>query len=156
MSHGLLENHRRPGDAASSADELLTLLETRRSVAVTLLTDTGPSKDQLRRMLTIAVRVPDHGVCAPASMKIHANSTLLMIGDSITDCGRVRPVAESVGSDLGNGYVALIHAMLNATCPQRHIRIRNTGISGNTVRDLTARWQSDVLDLKPDWVSIIR
>ena len=89
-------------------------------------------------------------------MKIHANSTLLMIGDSITDCGRVRPVADSVGGDLGNGYVALIHAIFSATCPQRHIRIRNTGISGNTVRDLTARWQSDVLDLKPDWVSIIR
>jgi lysophospholipase L1-like esterase len=88
-------------------------------------------------------------------MKIHSNSTLLMIGDSITDCGRVRPVAESVGGDLGNGYVSLIHAMLSATCPQRHIRIRNTGISGNTVRDLAARWQSDVLDLKPDWVSIM-
>ena len=88
-------------------------------------------------------------------MKISSNSTLLMIGDSITDCGRVRPVAESVGGDLGNGYVALIHAIFSATCPQLHIRIRNTGISGNTVRDLAARWQSDVLDLKPDWVSIM-
>jgi lysophospholipase L1-like esterase len=88
-------------------------------------------------------------------MKIHSNSTLLMIGDSITDCGRVRPVGESVGGDLGNGYVALIHAMLSTTCPQQHIRVRNTGISGNTVRDLAARWQSDVLDLKPDWVSIM-
>ncbi len=88
-------------------------------------------------------------------MKIHSNSTLVIIGDSITDCGRVRPVGKSVGGDLGNGYVGLIHAMLGATCPQRHIRIRNTGISGNTVRDLAARWQSDVLDLKPDWVSIM-
>jgi lysophospholipase L1-like esterase len=88
-------------------------------------------------------------------MKIHSNSTLLMIGDSITDCGRVRPVGESVGGDLGNGYVSLIHATLSATCPQLHIRIRNTGISGNTVRDLAARWQPDVLDLKPDWVSIM-
>jgi lysophospholipase L1-like esterase len=88
-------------------------------------------------------------------MKIHSNSTLVMIGDSITDCGRVRPVGESVGGDLGNGYVALIHAMLSTTCPQQHIRVRNTGISGNTVRDLAARWQSDVLDLKPDWVSIM-
>src|ERR1019366_5174779 len=60
MSHGLVENHRRSGDAASSADELLTLLETRRSVAMTLLTDPGPSKDQLRRML-----VPDHGALQP-------------------------------------------------------------------------------------------
>jgi lysophospholipase L1-like esterase len=88
-------------------------------------------------------------------MKIHSNSTLLMIGDSITDCDRVRPVGEAVGGGLGNGYVALIDAMLGATCPQRHIRILNTGISGNTVRDLAARWQSDVLDLKPDWLSIM-
>src|ERR1700731_2234574 len=65
MSHGLVENHRRPGDATSSADELLTLLETRRSVAMTLLTDPGPSKDQLRGMLTIAARVPDHGALQP-------------------------------------------------------------------------------------------
>jgi lysophospholipase L1-like esterase len=28
------------------------------------------------------------------------------------------------------------------------------GIGGNTVRELKARWQSDVLDLKPDWLSI--
>jgi hypothetical protein len=65
-------------------------------------------------------------------MKIHSNSTLLMIGDSITDCGRAHPVGESVGGDLGNGYVALIHGMLSATCPQRHIRIHNMGISGKT------------------------
>ena len=88
-------------------------------------------------------------------MKIHSNSTLLMIGDSITDCGRARPIAEGVNWDLGNGYVSLIQALLGATCPQRRIRIRNTGISGNTVRDLAARWQSDVLDLKPDWLSIM-
>ena len=88
-------------------------------------------------------------------MKIQLNSTLLMTGDSITDCGRVRPVAEAVSWDIGNGYVAPIHALLGATCPGQNIRIRNTGISGNTVRDLAARWQSDVLDLKPDWVSIM-
>jgi nitroreductase len=56
ISHGLVENHRLSGDAASSGDEILTLLETRRSVAMTLLTDPGPSKDQLRRMLTIALQ----------------------------------------------------------------------------------------------------
>jgi lysophospholipase L1-like esterase len=88
-------------------------------------------------------------------MKIHANSTLLMIGDSITDCGRARPIAEGVNWDLGNGYVSLIHALLGATCSEQHIRIRNVGISGNTVRDLATRWQSDVLDLKPDWLSIM-
>ncbi len=86
-------------------------------------------------------------------MKIPPNSTLLMIGDSITDSGRGRPIGES--GDLGNGYVALVHARLSATCPEQRIRIRNMGIGGHTVRDLAARWQSDVLDLKPDWLSIM-
>ena len=28
------------------------------------------------------------------------------------------------------------------------------GVSGNTVRDLQRRWQTDVMDLRPDWLSI--
>ncbi|WP_420819022.1 GDSL-type esterase/lipase family protein [Paenibacillus nanensis] len=35
------------------------------------------------------------------------------------------------------------------------IRVVNMGISSNTVRDLKERWQTDVLDLKPDWLSIM-
>ncbi len=89
------------------------------------------------------------------AMKIPCNRMLLMIGDSITDCGRVRPIAESVGWDLGNGYVALVNALLGATCPEQKIRIRNMGVSGNNVRDLAARWQADVLDARPDWLSIM-
>ncbi len=88
-------------------------------------------------------------------MKIRPNSTLLMIGDSITDCGRAWPVANSVSGLLGNGYVALVHALLSAACPAQNILIRNAGISGNTVRDLAARWDPDVLDAKPDWLSIM-
>ncbi len=29
------------------------------------------------------------------------------------------------------------------------------GISGNTVRDLNARWDTDVVALKPDWVCVL-
>jgi lysophospholipase L1-like esterase len=78
-----------------------------------------------------------------------------MIGDSITDCGRVSPAAEVVRDTLGYGYVKLINKLFSATCPEQHIRILNRGVSGNTVRNLAARWQSDVLDLKPDWLSIM-
>lgn len=87
-------------------------------------------------------------------MKIQPNSKLVMIGDSITDCGRARPVAEAWGDALGNGYVNLLHAFFTATMPQDRLRIFNVGTSGNTVRDLAARWQTDVIDLKPDWLSI--
>ncbi len=86
-------------------------------------------------------------------MLLQPNSKLLFVGDSITDCGRERPVAE--GNGLGNGYVSLVNALLNSTYPQHRIRIANVGTSGNTVRDLDARWQTDVLNLKPDWLSMM-
>jgi lysophospholipase L1-like esterase len=88
-------------------------------------------------------------------MKILPHSKLVMIGDSITDCGRVRPVAEGMDGALGNGYVSLVQALINATYPAQQLRIINMGIGGNTVRDLVARWPTDVLALQPDWLSIM-
>ncbi len=88
-------------------------------------------------------------------MIIENNSKLVMIGDSITDCGRARPVGEGLFDALGKGYVAAIEATLTAAAPERRIRVVNMGTSGNTVRDLKARWQTDVVDLNPDWLSIM-
>lgn len=86
-------------------------------------------------------------------MKIEPKSKLLMIGDSITDAERTRPIGE--GGGLGHGYVSLVNALLGAVYPDRRIRVLNLGIGGNTVLDLKSRWQTDVLDLKPDWLSVM-
>jgi nitroreductase len=45
--------------------ELMTHLETRRSVSPSNMTLPGPSAAERDRMLTIAARVPDHGKLAP-------------------------------------------------------------------------------------------
>ena len=87
-------------------------------------------------------------------MIIQRGSKLLMIGDSITDCGRARPMGEAADNGLGDGYVALVDAWLRAAHPAWPVGIVNMGISGDTVRDLRARWQTDVLDQAPDWLSI--
>ena len=88
-------------------------------------------------------------------MKLPAHSHLVLIGDSVTDCNRARPVGDGSPDALGDGYVAEINALLLAAYPTRAIRITNMGISGNTVRDLVARWETDVLALKPDWLSVM-
>ena len=88
-------------------------------------------------------------------MKLAPRSRLVMIGDSVTDCDRARPVGEGGPDALGHGYVAEIAALLMAVYPERSIRMTNMGISGNTVRDLAARWDTDVLALKPDWLSVM-
>lgn len=87
-------------------------------------------------------------------MIIPPNSKLVMIGDSITDSERARPDGEGLFDALGKGYVSLVDGLLTARYPARRIRVVNKGLGGNTVRDLRDRWQTDVLDLKPDWLSI--
>jgi lysophospholipase L1-like esterase len=88
-------------------------------------------------------------------MKLQSHSKLVMIGDSITDAGRAQPVGEGLFDALGRGYVSLVDALLGAAYPDLGVRVVNMGTGGHTVRDLAARWQTDVLDLQPDWLSVM-
>jgi len=88
-------------------------------------------------------------------MKIHKGAKLLFVGDSITDCGRTRPIAEGLHNPLGNGYVNIVNGLLGAFCPGLGIRVVNMGHAGDQSRNLKLRWQADVLDLKPDWLSLM-
>jgi lysophospholipase L1-like esterase len=80
---------------------------------------------------------------------------IVMIGDSITDCDRGRPIGEAGNGGAGHGYVELVDAFLQSAYPERKLRVVNVGTSGHTVRDLKARWQTDVVEQKPDWLTIM-
>ena len=80
---------------------------------------------------------------------IEDGETMLFIGDSITDCGR-----RDAQAPLGDGYVRMVTELATAQFPERNIRHINMGIGGNTVTDLRGRWQEDVLDQRPDRLSI--
>ena len=82
-------------------------------------------------------------------MKIHADSTLLFVGDSITDCER-----EFVGGGLGNGYVSMLAEDFRKGWPPLEVKIINRGVSGNQITDLEARWDAYVLAHHPDWLSV--
>ncbi|MBR6615502.1 MAG: hypothetical protein IKK95_06010, partial [Lachnospiraceae bacterium] len=73
---------------------------------------------------------------------------IVFTGDSVTDMERARPVGEGLFDNVGRGYVRVIENMLNAWYPEILVRISNTGTDGNTSRDLRARLQPDVVDLK--------
>ncbi len=74
---------------------------------------------------------------------------LLFNGDSITDCDRRKDPDE-----VGKGYVRLVRDYLLAKDPATAPVVLNTGVSGNKVPDLEKRWQRDVIDLKPDVLSV--
>jgi len=74
---------------------------------------------------------------------------LLFIGDSITESGKREDPEE-----IGISYVRIIHDYLITTYPQKKFNITNKGISGNRITDLASRWQQDVIEPNPDYVSI--
>ena len=88
-------------------------------------------------------------------MKLEKQSKVLFIGDSVTDSGRDYNSTPGSFSSLGEGYVSVISAALTALYPESEMMIINKGINGHKVTDLKVRWQEDVLDLKPDYVSIL-
>ncbi|WP_129732009.1 SGNH/GDSL hydrolase family protein [Ectobacillus funiculus] len=88
-------------------------------------------------------------------MLLNKDQKLLFIGDSITDCERVKPEGEGLFGALGKGYVSFIDGLLQSVYPEVGIRVVNKGMSGNTVRDLKKRWQEDVLNQNPDWLAIM-
>ncbi|HEY3416199.1 MAG TPA: SGNH/GDSL hydrolase family protein [Armatimonadota bacterium] len=89
------------------------------------------------------------------TLHLAPHAKLVMIGDSVTDCERARPMGEGLFGAIGKGYVANVDALLTVAYPDYAIRVVNMGCSGNNVRDLKNRWQSDVVDLQPDWVSVM-
>ena len=75
---------------------------------------------------------------------------LLFIGDSITDAGRA-----SDAEGIGNGYVRMIRDGLRAEHPENSPQVINRGVSGNKITDLRSRWLRDVIELRPDVLSIM-
>lgn len=71
-------------------------------------------------------------------------------GDSITDAGRNRE------NDInkGYGYANMVAAEIGANTPYEY-KFYNRGISGNRVVDLFARMKVDMINLRPDYMSIL-
>jgi lysophospholipase L1-like esterase len=91
------------------------------------------------------------GPAVVPKIDLRPGQTIVFIGDSITDMGRSQPAYRP----LGFGYVHFVGNLLLAKYPQLNLNIVNSGISGNTVRDLKNRWEEDCLEYKPDILSVL-
>ncbi|MBR5153151.1 MAG: SGNH/GDSL hydrolase family protein [Clostridia bacterium] len=76
---------------------------------------------------------------------------ILFQGDSITDAGRNLLEGEHF---MGQGYPVMVTGQLGLEFPGCHEFI-NRGISGNRVVDVYARIKRDIINLKPDFMSIL-
>lgn len=63
--------------------EVVSFLEQRKSVPLGMVTGPGPSAAELRRLLTIAARVPDHGRLEPWRFVIYRPEHAKTIGEKL-------------------------------------------------------------------------
>jgi lysophospholipase L1-like esterase len=79
-------------------------------------------------------------------------STILFIGDSITDGDRSR--TGDINHSLGDTYVRLIAARYGFDHPGDSVEFINRGINGHRITDLAPRWEEDCLKLQPDLLTV--
>ena len=79
---------------------------------------------------------------------------IVFAGDSVTDMGSAQPVGEGLFDNVDRSYVRVIENMLAVWYPEILIRVTNSGVGGHSSSALLARFDRDVVDLNPDWVSI--
>ncbi len=75
---------------------------------------------------------------------------ILLQGDSITDCYRPRENDRFLGS----GYPEFVKAEIVYKYGKEYELI-NRGVSGNRITDLYSRVKQDIINLKPDYLSIL-
>jgi lysophospholipase L1-like esterase len=82
------------------------------------------------------------------------NDVLVFDGDSITDGGRQR-----TGTDynhiMGQDYAYILAGRIGYQYPERNLDFINRGVSSSLIGGMASRWQTDVLDLKPNILTIL-
>ncbi|MEW1654281.1 SGNH/GDSL hydrolase family protein [Streptomyces sp. NPDC093707] len=84
------------------------------------------------------------------TITLRPGATVMFTGDSITDSRRLESE-----DGLGFGYPLRVAGEWGLRHPGRPVTWLNTGTGGHKVSDLEGRWQADVLDARPDVVSIL-
>lgn len=75
---------------------------------------------------------------------------VLFQGDSITDCHRIREAEHCRGC----GYATMVSGALSYAEPYAYEFI-NRGVSGDRIVDVYARMKRDIINLHPDYMSIL-
>ena len=76
-------------------------LKTRRSVGIGFLKDPGPTPEQLREIITIGVRVPDHGKFEPWRLIVIEGDARIAAGEKLAEImKRRRPELDEAGLEI--------------------------------------------------------
>ena len=96
--------------------------------------------------LLLALAPIAHGGCTGTAQPppaLRGVRRIVALGDSITE-----------GGGAPGGYVWLVEQTLRAVYPRQRVRVINAGIGGQRAPDMAARFRADVLDRRPQLVTI--
>ncbi|WP_205748111.1 SGNH/GDSL hydrolase family protein [Dyadobacter luticola] len=79
--------------------------------------------------------------------------TILFQGDSITDGNRTRNT--DWNHVMGHGFAYIIASKLWYDYPEKGLHFLNRGVSGNRITHLAERWQTDTIEMQPDFLNIL-
>lgn len=89
-------------------------------------------------------------------INISNDDIILFQGDSITECHRNSSIlGANDNSGLGDGYAAIIADNFLQNHTSESVYFFNRGVSGNAVTDLSNRWTTDCINLKPSIINIL-
>ncbi len=91
-----------------------------------------------------------------AALSVQALSAAAPLPDTLKGVHRIVTLGDSItqGGAHPGGYVWQIQEYLNVLYPKQKIQVVNAGISGHKSNDMLARFQRDVVDKKPDLITI--
>jgi lysophospholipase L1-like esterase len=85
---------------------------------------------------------------------LKTNDVLVFQGDSITDGGRLRS-GNDYNHIMGQDYAYILAGRIGYQYPERNLDFLNRGIGSSVIGGMASRWQADVLDLKPNVLTIL-
>ena len=84
---------------------VIEFMRTRRSVPAKFMSAPGPDDDQLRVILEIAARVPDHGKLAPWRFIHYSRDASVVLGEKLL--ARAIEIAKGEGRELNDEMVSI-------------------------------------------------
>ncbi|MGN6058046.1 MAG: nitroreductase family protein [Sphingomicrobium sp.] len=143
-----------PSSMLNDRSSILSLLETRRSAKPRELLGPGPTQEELERILTIAVRVPDHGKLHPWRLVTVADdqrdAVAAIFRQALAEEDECAPVAKHEKADEFAHYAGQLIVLISAPIADHKIPVWEQELScgavgmnlllGATALGYTAGW----------------
>lgn len=111
-----------PLPPATASDEMRLRLATRRSAPAQALAEPGPSADEIREILTLGARSPDHGKLFPWRFVVLGRQTRASLAEALTPLAAFQPQPDQARAALAKLTAAPVTLMV-VSAPVPNVKV---------------------------------